>query len=116
MYADVIRRALDEDLAEAGDLTSDSCIPADADATGHVVVRAPGVLAGLEVAAAVFAQVDGRVTFEVRSTDGEEVKAMTTVAIVTGPARSILTGERTALNLLGVCREWPPLPPSWSGW
>ncbi len=101
MYAEVIRRALDEDLAQAGDLTSDACIPADAEATGHVVVRAPGVLAGLEVAGTVFARVDGRITFEGRSLDGEEVEAMTTVAVVTGPARSILTGERTALNLLG---------------
>lgn len=101
LYVELIRRALDEDLAEAGDLTSDACIPTDAVASGQIVVRAPGVVAGLEVAGAVFAQVDRRVGFEPRCADGQSVEAREAVGVVTGPVRSILIGERTALNLLG---------------
>jgi nicotinate-nucleotide pyrophosphorylase (carboxylating) len=101
LYADLIRRALDEDLAEAGDITTEACIPADARSAAEIVVRAPGVVAGLEVAAAVFHALDPEVEFDLRSADGDRVEAGTIVAVVEGASRSILTAERTALNVLG---------------
>jgi nicotinate-nucleotide pyrophosphorylase (carboxylating) len=101
MYVDVIRRALDEDLAEAGDITSDACIPADSTATGNIVARSSGVVAGLEVAATVFARVDEAVGFDARCADGDRVQSGSVAAVVSGPSRSIFTAERTALNLLG---------------
>ncbi|HKZ24615.1 MAG TPA: carboxylating nicotinate-nucleotide diphosphorylase [Acidimicrobiia bacterium] len=101
MYEDVIARALDEDLGEAGDLTSEAVVGPDALVSGALVARRPGRIAGLEVAGAVFAAVDQRIEVTYHQTDGDEVGAGTRLATVTGRARSVLTGERTALNLLG---------------
>lgn len=101
VYAGIVRRALDEDLAEAGDLTSDACIPVAARATAAIVARAPGIVAGLDVAAYVFTEVDPVVVVEPLVSDGARVDAGATLATVAGAARSILTAERTALNLLG---------------
>lgn len=101
LYRDVIERALREDLGEAGDLTSEAVITRGAVATGVVVARHAGVIAGLEVVGAAFAAVDTGVEVEYRCADGERVGAGTVLASVTGSARSVLTGERTALNLLG---------------
>lgn len=101
MYRDVIVRALDEDLGEAGDLTTESCIPVDSTSTARVVARVDGTVAGLGVAAQVFTVVDDEVGFAKNVTDGTPVKAGTTLARVAGLSRSLLTGERTALNLLG---------------
>lgn len=101
IYADLIRRALDEDLAEAGDLTSEACIPAESVSRADVVARAPGVIAGGEVARQVFLAVDPALAVETRLEDGAEVAAATVVMVVEGSSRSILTAERTALNLMG---------------
>jgi len=101
MYEDAIARALDEDLGEAGDLTSEAVVGPDALVSGALVARRPGRIAGLEVAGAVFAAVDQRIEVTYHQTDGDEVGAGTRLATVTGRARSVLTGERTALNLLG---------------
>ncbi|HJR92936.1 MAG TPA: carboxylating nicotinate-nucleotide diphosphorylase [Acidimicrobiia bacterium] len=101
IYADLIRRALDEDLAEAGDLTSEACIPAESVSRADVVARAPGVIAGGEVASQVFLAVDPALAVETRLEDGAEVAAATVVMVVEGSSRSILTAERTALNLMG---------------
>ena len=101
MYEDAIARALDEDLGEAGDLTSEAVVGPDALVSGALVARRPGQIAGLEVAGAVFAAVDQRIEVTYHQTDGDEVGAGTRLATVTGRARSVLTGERTALNLLG---------------
>jgi nicotinate-nucleotide pyrophosphorylase (carboxylating) len=101
MYEDAIARALDEDLGEAGDLTSEAVVGPDALVSGGVVARRPGRIAGLEVAGAVFAAVDQRIEVTYHQTDGDKVGAGTRLATVTGRARSVLTGERTALNLLG---------------
>ena len=101
MYEDAIARALDEDLGEAGDLTSEAVVGPDALVSGALVARRPGRIAGLEVAGAVFAAVDRRIEVTYHQTDGDEVGAGTRLATVTGRARSVLTGERTALNLLG---------------
>ncbi|MGY2005131.1 carboxylating nicotinate-nucleotide diphosphorylase [Blastococcus sp. SYSU DS1024] len=98
----VIRRALDEDLALGPDVTTLATVPADARATGDVVPRAPGVLAGVPVAAAVFAIVGGDdVTVTVQAADGMAARTNAPVLTAVGPTRSLLTAERTALNLVG---------------
>ena len=99
-YADIVENALGEDLAGLGDVTSDSVIPPQTRSEANLVAHQHGVIAGLEVAAHVFARVDDTVVFEPVVADGDRVAAETTLALVTGPSRSILTAERTALNLL----------------
>ncbi len=97
----VVRAALEEDLGRAGDITSQLTIPADKIATARFVARKPGRIAGLVCAEAAFRLVDPSVRFEVLQPDGSEVTPGTALATVTGPARSILTAERVALNFLG---------------
>ncbi|CAN5887966.1 carboxylating nicotinate-nucleotide diphosphorylase [soil metagenome] len=101
MFEDVIRRALDEDLGEAGDLTTEACIPADGRSRAELVARAAGVVAGVAVGEAVFRTVDETVRFEPKVSDGDAVEEGTVVAVVEGSSRSILMAERTALNLVG---------------
>lgn len=101
LYEPVVRRALREDLGRAGDLTTDAIVPPDARTAGRLVARAGGRIAGLEVAAAAFRLLDSRIEVEVRLPDGTDAEAGATVALVRGPARPILTAERTALNFLG---------------
>jgi nicotinate-nucleotide pyrophosphorylase (carboxylating) len=96
---DVVRRALAEDVGY-GDLTSESIIRPEDTASGVIIARANGVIAGLPIAAAVFRQVDPRIVFELHISDGARVADGTVVAALDGPARGILTGERVALNLL----------------
>jgi nicotinate-nucleotide pyrophosphorylase (carboxylating) len=94
-----VARALAEDLG-AGDVTSDSVVPADLQGRARVVQKAPGVIFGLRLAAEAFSQA-GASEFEALVAEGEwrdEVPA--DVAVVSGPARALLTGERTALNFL----------------
>lgn len=97
---DVVRRALAEDLAGGVDVTSAATVPAGQTATGDLVARADGVVAGLPVAEIVFAAVDPAVRWEARRHDGDRVTRGDVLATVTGPTRSLLTAERTALNLL----------------
>jgi nicotinate-nucleotide pyrophosphorylase (carboxylating) len=98
--SDVVRRALAEDLAGGEDVTSAATVPADQTATGDLVARADGVVAGLPVAGTVFATVDPAIRFEAHQHDGDHVRRGDVLATVTGPTRSLLTAERTALNLL----------------
>lgn len=100
-FSDVVERALAEDLGDRGDLTSEAVIPRGAVSHGNIVARAEGVVAGLEVAGYVFARVDPSVEFAATAADGDRVGVGDVVAMVVGPSRSILTAERTALNLLG---------------
>ena len=81
-------------------MTSEACIDAGARAAAVIVAKAEGVLAGVEVARRVFAQVDPAVEFTVLVADGAPVTPGTEVVRLKGPARAILTGERTALNFL----------------
>jgi nicotinate-nucleotide pyrophosphorylase (carboxylating) len=97
---DLVRRALAEDLAGGVDVTSAATVPEGQTAAGDLVARAPGVVAGLPVAAAVFAAVDPRMEFNPQKHDGERVGRGDVLATVTGPTRSLLLAERTALNLL----------------
>lgn len=96
---ELIALALREDL-DAGDWTSQAVIPAGLHARGNVVTRAAGVIAGLEVAAAVCRAVDPALRWEQRSADGDTVEPGQIVAWVEGPARSLLMTERTLLNFL----------------
>jgi nicotinate-nucleotide pyrophosphorylase (carboxylating) len=101
LYRDLVRRALDEDVRD-GDVTTEAIVPADVQARGTFLVKSEGVLAGLDVAFEVFRQLDkGPVgSFAVRVRDGEWCRPGTEVADVVAPARTLLVGERTALNFL----------------
>ena len=98
---EAVARALAEDLGVLGDLTSTALIPADATGTGHFMARVPGVLAGTAVASEVFAQLDPTVTVTWAVGDGDILTAGQRLGMVHGPLRSVLTGERSALNFLG---------------
>jgi nicotinate-nucleotide pyrophosphorylase (carboxylating) len=100
-YLPIVRQALQEDLGLAGDVSAEAAVPAGAVATARVVARRPGRLAGLEVARAVFIEVDPTLEVLLQAADGDAVEAGSVLAVVSGAARSILTAERTALNLLG---------------
>jgi nicotinate-nucleotide pyrophosphorylase (carboxylating) len=98
----VVRRALEEDLALGPDVTTLATVAEDASATGDVVPRTPGVLAGAVVAAAVFDLVGGAaVELALHADDGDATEPGRAVLTVSGPARALLTAERTALNLIG---------------
>jgi nicotinate-nucleotide pyrophosphorylase (carboxylating) len=98
----VVRRALEEDLALGPDVTTLSTVAEDASATGDVVPRKPGVLAGSVVAAAVFDLVGGAaVHIALHTDDGAATEPGRAVLTVSGPTRALLTAERTALNLIG---------------
>jgi nicotinate-nucleotide pyrophosphorylase (carboxylating) len=98
----VVRRALEEDLAFGPDVTTLATVSPAARATGDVVPRTAGVLAGITVAAAVFEMVGGPAVDVVLSAeDGEPAEPGRAVLTATGPTRSLLTAERTALNLIG---------------
>jgi nicotinate-nucleotide pyrophosphorylase (carboxylating) len=101
LYEPLIRRALEEDLGRAGDLTSDAILPPDLKAEARVVARAAGRVAGLPASLSAFRLLDASLTIETAAADGEDVSAGTVLATVRGAARSILSAERTALNLLG---------------
>lgn len=96
---DVVARALSEDLGVLGDLTG-ALIPEHAFGSATFVARSPGVLAGTACATEVFAQVDPVVDVEWKLADGATLGAGATIGRIAGPLRSMLTGERTALNLL----------------
>jgi nicotinate-nucleotide pyrophosphorylase (carboxylating) len=96
----LIALALEEDLAGAGDATSQAVIPADLQGQAAFVARAAGVLAGLPAAQMVLAAVDPRLRFQPLVTDGSRVGPGDKLAVVAGPMRSLLTAERTALNFL----------------
>ena len=96
----LVRAALLEDLGRAGDITTDSIVPADATARLALNARQPGVVAGLEIAAMAFRLVDPAIRFEHLRHDGSDVAPGDVIAFVEGPARGLLTGERVALNFL----------------
>ena len=114
VVAEVVERALAEDLGAAGDVTTTATIPATLLAAADVVPRQDGVVAGLPVAAYVFETVgQGRLRVEFGAADGARVNAGEVLATVRGPVRDILTAERTALNLIGhlsgvatLTRQW----------
>jgi nicotinate-nucleotide pyrophosphorylase (carboxylating) len=98
--AEVVREALAEDLG-TGDVTTDAIVPADARATARIVQKQPGVVFGLEVAAEVFAQVGAPGLKPLLEEGVWHEYGPVEVAAISGPARALLVGERTALNFLG---------------
>lgn len=96
---DLLLAALREDVG-AGDVTTDSCVRRDAVSAGVFVAKEPGVICGLGVAARVFSLLDTGVRFTPHVNEGSPVDKGCVIAEISGPSRSILTGERTALNLL----------------
>ncbi|MEX1095546.1 MAG: carboxylating nicotinate-nucleotide diphosphorylase [Planctomycetales bacterium] len=96
----LIEAALAEDLGEAGDVTSRALIAEGEQGSVLVTARQPGVLAGGPVARLVFARLDPHVEWRPLLDDGAAFAPGTTVAEVVGPVRSLLAGERTALNFL----------------
>jgi len=92
-------RAVGEDVGP-DDVTSRILIAEGAKATGFLVAREPCLLAGMDVAEAVFREVDGQLKWRALAQDGERILAGRKVAEVIGSARSILTGERCALNFI----------------
>lgn len=95
----VIDAALAEDIGP-GDVTSATVIPASLYFTGVMAAREPMVVAGLPFAAEVFRRVVPEAAFTMTAADGESVAGGTVLAKMAGPARGLLTAERTALNLL----------------
>ncbi|HOO20217.1 MAG TPA: carboxylating nicotinate-nucleotide diphosphorylase [Kiritimatiellia bacterium] len=96
---ELIERELREDIGP-GDATTLALVDAEATAAARVVARQELVLAGVHVAAQVFRMADDRLTAESLAADGSEIRAGEAVLRVEGPARAILSAERTALNLL----------------
>ncbi|HSQ36830.1 MAG TPA: carboxylating nicotinate-nucleotide diphosphorylase [Acidimicrobiia bacterium] len=101
LYEPIVEAALREDLGRAGDQTTDAVVPAGATATARLVARRAGRVAGLPVACRAFTLLDPRVEVDLRAADGDDVAAGATLALVSGPARPLLSAERVALNLLG---------------
>src|SRR6476619_6452374 len=97
---DPIEIALREDLGD-GDTTTQFFVPEKLQALGRIVARERAVVAGTETAAEVFRRVDPKVTIEILQPDGSNLTGGETILEVRGPAASILTAERVALNFLG---------------
>lgn len=100
MLEPLVRAALLEDLGRAGDVTTDAVVAREHHATTVLSARQRGIVAGLDLAMLAFRLIDQNVEITVERADGSEVAQGETIASVTGPARAILTAERTALNFL----------------
>jgi len=100
MIEPIVRAALLEDLGRAGDITTDAIVPAGMQTETALVARQAGVVAGLDAARMAFRLVDPSISFDVRKGDGSRVAPGDVLAVVSGSARGVLTGERVALNLL----------------
>ncbi|QIL83416.1 carboxylating nicotinate-nucleotide diphosphorylase [Diaphorobacter sp. HDW4A] len=100
MLEPLVRMALLEDLGRAGDLTTDTIVPADAKAELRLVARQDGVLAGLDLARLAFTLMDGRTQFDASCADGTLLKPGTEIARIRGYSRAMLSAERVALNYL----------------
>ncbi len=96
-----MRRALEEDLGRAGDITSDLVVPSEARVTAKIVARGAGTVAGLIAAECAFDTVDSTLALTVTVPDGATACAGAVLGTVEGSARSLLAAERVALNFLG---------------
>ena len=113
--ADLVDRALAEDLAGGPDVTTATTVPAEQTGRAEAVPREAGVLAGIAVAAYVFAVVgQGRVTVRLCAADGAIVRPGEVVLSAEGPVRDLLTAERTALNLLSRMSGVATHPRAWA--
>lgn len=96
-----VRAALAEDLGDAGDITSQSTVPADTRSRVVLRAREHGCIAGLDAARAAFREMDPGLRISVQTPDGSVVAPGDVIAAIEGNARAIVTGERVALNFLG---------------
>jgi nicotinate-nucleotide pyrophosphorylase (carboxylating) len=96
----IVRQALIEDLGRAGDITTDAIAPPDHIAAAVMASRQEGVVAGLEVAALAFHLIDPTIRFTPVLDDGARVARGAALATIEGPARGLLSAERTALNFV----------------
>ena len=96
---DCVILALREDIGK-GDITTDSIVPADMRTSAKIIAKESGIICGLGIARLVFQSVDKNIKFTDKVREGKAVKKGTVVATIKGPARGILTAERTALNFL----------------
>ena len=101
IIAEAVQRALDEDLGRAGDITSIATIPETTKAHAILVARQSGVIAGLPLAVAIFQRLSPDIGIQAHFRDGATVAAGVHVLTISGPARAVLAGERTALNFVG---------------
>ncbi len=99
LYREIVRRALAEDLGW-GDVTTEATVPGEQRARGIILSKCTCVIAGLDVAAEVFSQLDPGCVFERKVKDGDRCQSGDVIADVRGQAASMLTAERTALNFL----------------
>jgi len=100
-FDEIIINALKEDFGRAGDLTTEALVDKNIMATGKIIAKQEGCVAGLEIAMRTFSLLEAEAEISVLVPEGTDVKAGTVLAVVTATARTILAGERTALNLLG---------------
>lgn len=98
-YREVIRRALDEDIGE-GDITTRAVVAADEQARGVLIMKSPGVVAGIDLAVETFRQLDSNIAATICRRDGDCCKPGDVIAEIVGRAEALLAGERTALNFL----------------
>jgi nicotinate-nucleotide pyrophosphorylase (carboxylating) len=98
---EAVRRALNEDLGRAGDITSIATIPEATQARAVLIARQAGVIAGLPLAVAVFRKLSPDINIQPHFRDGGTVASGVHVLTISGPARAVLAGERTALNFVG---------------
>ncbi|AVX05022.1 carboxylating nicotinate-nucleotide diphosphorylase [Maritalea myrionectae] len=100
----LIRRAVDnallEDLGQAGDITTQATLSPDATAVAVMNVREAGIISGIELARAAFAQIGDGLKFEAHVTDGDAVLPGQDIATISGNARLIMSAERVALNFM----------------
>ena len=95
----IIDLAFAEDIG-AGDLTARTVIPAEAHASGRMLLKSAGVISGLDVVTRVFARIDPAIHWRTLAVDGDSLAAGSVIGEIDGPARSVLTAERTALNFV----------------
>src|SRR5258705_11136445 len=100
MIDPLVRTALLEDLGRAGDITADAIVPADRQASLVLRARQPGVVAGLDIARCAFQLVNPAIQLTAERPDSSVVTPGDVIATIEGPARGLLTGERTPLNFL----------------
>jgi nicotinate-nucleotide pyrophosphorylase (carboxylating) len=98
---EAVKRALEEDLGRAGDVTSIATIPPGVHAHAVLVARQAGVIAGLPLAVATFQRLSADINIQAHVRDGGAVAKGVHVLTISGPARAVLAGERTALNFVG---------------
>ncbi len=95
-----IQQALAEDIG-AGDVTTNLIVPASATLEGQIIAKQRGVIAGLDIVQIVYDALEPHIKFRACMGEGAQVENRQIVAELSGPARGLLTGERTALNFLG---------------